>query len=298
MTIYDRMLAGVSAMALRAAAGEGNGGGDGGDDNGGGDPPSDDGQGDDGGDQGDEGKPKPAAAAGDPPADDGDDTPEEPAAHKPDWRDKQIAKQHRLLKERERELAALRTLREAGGGQADGGAADPPKPQRQQFATQQDFDAAVAAAAQAKLAEKEANDQATDTHTKGQANYGDKWAASIQTLQALGGLPVEDGSYQGVMATDEPHKVIHYLGQHPDEYHRIMDLPPHKRLTEFVKISMRDEPKPAPKKVVSDAPVPAAALNGRSNTMPGELKDELSDDEWYAKRRAQKEARRKAMARA
>jgi len=193
-----------------------------------------------------------------------------------DWRDKEIRKKHRQIKERddriahlERENGDLRTIAEKGGKLEVGPAATQEEIQRaaQQIVQQQTYQS-----------------QLSDINEKGTKTYGASWEKSLERLATFGTMDPNDMT--AIMATDDPAKVLHEMGTNPKEFQRIMELPPARRQTEYVKISLK-----APEtKQVSKAPAPT---NGIKQTVQpsADLSDKDSDDDWYRKREAQRQAK-------
>lgn len=217
----------------------------------------------------------------------GDDT--VAAGAKEDWRDKQIrkmtARQRQAERERDEARAEAETTRKLlerrGGGAADttaGGAGD-------------DTVAAglseeeVDKRAEAKVLKNQYDKDCNEAAQNGKKLYGKTWDGAMENLKTLGGFDFD--TMQGILATDNPSAVLHELGSKPEEYQRIMELPPAKRLAEMVKIAL---PKAKVPKGVSQAAAPVAAVRGRAPA-DTELKDSLSDEEWATRRRAQRAAR-------
>lgn len=247
-------------------------------------------------------------ATGDPPS--GDDvTPpatDPPAASPPaapvkDWRDREIAAKHRQnlelkrrdderaarLAELERENDSLRAIaeRRAATAQGDDNETPPPAPVRRPASNAPDQDA-VKQEAQRLVAKETYDRDCNAAFKKGKSDYGEKWDAAVERLATLGGPEgsIDIDTMVGILATDDPARVLFELGNNPDEYHRVMGLPPAKRLNEMAKIASA----PATKKQVSNAPAPVEPVGGRGAKVNDELDDKLSDDEWYARREAQK----------
>lgn len=216
-----------------------------------------------------------------------------------DWKDRELARKHRQIQEakrKEAELEAeLETMRavvgsrtNADGGQQNGGG--------QQNNTNQNGGAAtftkedVAVEAQKIVSQQQFNEAANTADKKGREVFKDSWDKACDNLKTLGGFKPEELTQ--ILATDNPHQVLHALGSNPDEYHRIMELPAAKRQTELVKLGL------TPAKEVkrpSGAPAPQGGTNQRRGTNVDEntkiYSDKIDDDEWYAIRARQKEQR-------
>ncbi len=204
---------------------------------------------------------------------------EEATPQEQDWRDKEIRRKHaqnqeykRQLAEREREIEDLRVLAQRP---ADGSAPTPVQSMSQ---------ADVQRAAQALREQEKYQDKLINTNTAGEKNYGQDWTKALETLSTLG--TVEQETMRGILATKDPAKVLYSLGKNPAEYQRIMDIAdPYQRQAEFVELSLKQAaPKP------SNAPAPVESLRSRVNPSVT-LSDKDSDEDWYAKRKAQRDAR-------
>lgn len=119
----------------------------------------------------------------------------------------------------------------------------------------------------------------------GRAAYGEKWGKALEKLPKMGGIEVPD--MVNIMATDNPASVLYALGSNPDEYDRIMALPPARRATEFVKLGLKPLPKSGDKKDSkrpSTAAAPVTPITGGRATAAKSVNlydDKVSDDDWY-----------------
>lgn len=245
-------------------------------------------------DEGGDTTPPVAEGDGEPGAGDGDPTPE-PVAAKPDWRDKELGRKHAQLQEQKRrtaqleqEAADLRALLERGGTPPAAG--DPPA----RPAAPVSDDAAVQRAAQTIVAKNDYDRQCNDTFEKGAKAFGDKWTPALERIQVLGGLgdgPEGVEVMTGILATDDPAKVLFALGDSPDTFHRVMALPPARRQTELVKLAIPPAKKAAPKP--SGAPAPVEPLTKRADARDDNFlyRDDVKDEDWYARRKAEKDRR-------
>lgn len=202
-----------------------------------------------------------------------------------DWRDKEIKRKHAKLKEHEREIERIRKenddLRALAQARAEGKETPPePKPSTQS----QDE---IQRAARALRDQERYQEQLQDTNSSGESTYGDKWGKALDKLATFG--QVDPADMTAILNTDNPAKVLFELGSNPAEYQRLMDLPPAKRLTEIVKISMKEAPKPAPN--ISKAPPPTESVGNRVNPEVDLRSEKTSDSDWYAHRQKQKEER-------
>ena len=220
------------------------------------------------------------------------------AAGSPDWRDREIKRKHAQLQEEKRqrvELQAsldaasemLKRLQEPDGATPAAGAA--PAARRESAATPASNEDAIKAAATRMVAQQNFDSAANTADTTGKERYKTEWDKVTSTLTTLGGFDVD--TMQGILATDDPAKVLYELGTKPEQYQRIMDLPPARRLADMVKLGL---PEPKVAKRPSDAAEPIEPVGGRNRGDPTALSDELDDDAWYARRKKQKDARFKA----
>jgi hypothetical protein len=202
-----------------------------------------------------------------------------------DWRDKEIKRKHAKLKETERETERLRKenedLRALAQARADG--KETPNETR---AVPQNQDE-IQKAARALRDGERYQEQLTSTNSSGETTYGDKWGKALDKLSTFGTMDPADMT--AILNTDNPSKVLFEFGSNPAEYQRIMDLPPAKRLTEIVKISMKETPKPKPN--ISNAPAPTEPVGNRVNPEVDLRSEKVADSDWYAVRKKQKEER-------
>lgn len=192
-----------------------------------------------------------------------------------DWRDKELGKKHAQIKERDRLLAEkeqrIKDLEAIAARVAP--VTDEPVEQRAPVISKNDDAAIQAAAAQLRNQEK-FNEACVAAEIKGKEVYKEAFEKAVETIQTLGGFDPQ--TMVGILATDDPSKVLFELGNNPNEYHRIMELTPEKRIAEMTKMAMVVTPKPK----LSDAPPPVEQVGGRGGGAPSELRDDLSDDEW------------------
>lgn len=197
-----------------------------------------------------------------------------------DWRDKELAKKHAQLKEKDRKEAELqqriKDLEElaakATQPRDDAGKFVPAEEVRT-APTSYSQDDVNKAAEQLRNQEK-FNEACSAAEVKGKEVYKDDFEKSVENIRLLGGFDPE--TMVGILATDDPSKVLYELGKNPDEYHRIMELTPAKRIAEMTKMAIT----PVAKQKLSDAPPPVEQVGGRGGAPASELRDDLSDDEW------------------
>lgn len=202
------------------------------------------------------------------------------------WQDKELKRKHRQIQEEKRrnqELQAQLDDAQALLARAAGGTADPPQSPPPPPAVDTVPRSEVENVARQIVAQKDFNQQCNDVEKAGKTAYKDEWPKVAETLTTLGGFTQEE--MQGILATDDPAKVLYELGRNPDKYHEIKELPPAKRLAAMVKMAI-PEIKPVPKP--SDAPEPVVPVGGRGGAAVAELDDKLSDDDWHRQRDAQR----------
>lgn len=275
-----------------------------------------------------------ADAATDPPA---AAAAEPPQAPRSDWRDKELNRKHAKLKTTEQERDAerarvaevtaenerLRALIEAANRRAPNvGEADrqpPPPVEPRTIRTEpirpaaQSDDERIAAKAAQIVAQQTAEQQMDAAVAKGKGDYGNKWDGAIENLRCLGGF--DQDTLMGILATDDPAKVLFELGHDPGEgkepaYIRVMQLPPAKRLNELAKIALKTSNAPPAKKISDAAPPVEPIVQGGTaarekpfdiydqQITPGswekspfevmKMDSEANDEKWFAARAEQK----------
>ncbi|MDW9228637.1 hypothetical protein C7S15_3234 [Burkholderia cepacia] len=86
------------------------------------------------------------------------------------------------------------------------------------------------------------------------------WDTSLRTFQMLGGASQD--FLEAVTSMDAGHKVLHHLGQNPEEAERLLSLPPLRMALELARLETTvGQAKPAP---VSKAPAPISPVGGKS----------------------------------
>ncbi len=136
--------------------------------------------------------------------------------------------------------------------------------------------AEVDAAADRKLATQRYNEDCNKAATEGEKAFPD-WKDAVSNLETLGGFDME--TMNGILASDNPAKALYELGKNPENYHRIMELSPARRIIEIGKIAMA----PVQAKKVSDAPPPVNPVGGRAAPVAAtEITDKMDDDTAYA----------------
>lgn len=196
------------------------------------------------------------------------------------WRDRQISRLHAQKRNTQEDNAALERIAASQLVDAQGRPIENPTAEQ------------IRVAAENLRAKQQYDEGCDETHQKGLKAYGkDRWEGSLQKITRMGGIDIQD--MQAVLATDNPHVVMHHLSADPDEYDRVMRLPPARRATEFVKISLKGEPpkkgaKPAPGQQSRATPpvTPVSGNRGMAAKRPNLYDDKMDDDAWYATRNA------------
>ena len=103
------------------------------------------------------------------------------------------------------------------------------------------------------------NEACNKVFDAGKSEFQD-WDASLKTFGMLGGATPE--FLEAVTSMDAGHKVLHHLGQNPDEAERLLSLPPLRMALELARLESKvGQAKPAP---VSNAPAPITPIGGKS----------------------------------
>lgn len=193
------------------------------------------------------------------------------------WRDRQLNKLHARNRSAQEDVAALEQI------------ADPARRPAAEKLAPDEVEARAKVLATQMSASDRYNAACNDADAKGKAAYGDKWGKQLAMLPKLGG--VDEPDMADIVNTDQPHVVLFHLAD-PETYDRVMNLPPARRRTEFVKLSLKPAPKPRAD-ANADAITPSSAAppvrpvgNGRrvaAQTVDLH-NDKISDDAWYEER--------------
>lgn len=251
----------------------------------------------------DEGEGAEGEAAGESGEGDEDTSEQQASGEKKDdpWWKKQLNKQHGQKKELERKLADsdaekanMRKLIEkltaqgGDGNEAEAGEGNTQQngegeaPQRNQFRTEAEYTAAVNQAAQEIVAKQEYDRNCNRTYDEGLKTYGAEWKEAMENIQMLG---IDQTTMNGVLATDNPTKVLYDLGKNPEKLQSILEMSPEKRIVEMAKMASTK----LKVKKISNAPPPVDEVRGGAGDGKVDLSDpKLNDDTWMAERRAQK----------
>lgn len=167
------------------------------------------------------------------------------------------------------------------------------QPVREDFKTRSEFDAAVQAESNRRIAVQEFNTKCNAVEEAGSKAFGDKWGkakADLAVLDDEGRIPMDILSV--ALETDDPARVLYVLGNDIDKATELMGMTPIKRAIAMDKIASA---KPAERQQ-SRTPPPIDPLGGKgaTNDKPS---DRDSDEEWNRKEaireRNAAEARRK-----
>lgn len=174
---------------------------------------------------------------------------EQPQQEKPknDWVQRRIdqltREKHEEKRQREALEARLRDLQpDATTTTAQPMTADQIRAEAARLVAQEKFDAAC-----------------NKVFDAGKTEFQD-WDTSLRTFQMLGGASPE--FLEAVTSMDAGHKVLHHLGQNPEEAERLLSLPPLRMALELARLETTvGQAKPAP---VSKAPAPISPVGGKS----------------------------------
>lgn len=168
--------------------------------------------------------------------------------------------------------------------------------QTQQPARHEDVQALAERRAEQLLAERQQQAKLAELQTNGEKEFKDEFKSAMVTLHSLGAMdndPAAIAFSEAVFESDAPHKVLHYLGNNPDEATRILSLSPRQQaraigLIEAQLANAKANPPP-----VSKAPPPVKPVGSRSSA-PTSL-DHLPTDDmetFMRKERERAKARR------
>ena len=219
---------------------------------------------------------------------------------KPDWRDRQIDRQHRKIKDLEtnaakaEELAAenerLRRMVEAQTRAApkDGESGERPAP-KPEARTEPEPKKPVAPGDPVAAARFQIGVENVSIAL--QRDYAKDWGVAQKNFEKIGG--VDPKVMEAILDTDDPAYVLVTLGKNPDNYQNMLDLTPGRLRNELFKIAQEKAAKaaPAPKPKPSNAPNPTGDLPTGGTAPAGsvDLYDKAVDDNaWYAERMRQK----------
>lgn len=220
----------------------------------------------------------------------GEEEPEDEKAELEQLRkaNKALGKRISALSKDKRELHAKlqENIREVPKNEDEASGEGEEQPQRSDFKTKAEFDAAVEAAADRKAAERlavqEFNKACNAVEAAGSKAFGDKWArakAELAMLDDHGRIPMDILSV--ALETENPARVLFVLGNDIEKATELMGMTPIKRAIAMDKIASQKPTAPS----ASKAPPPVEPLGGRGggNDRPS---DRDSDEEWNRKEEA------------
>lgn len=210
-------------------------------------------------------------------------TPAKPVAAKPDWKDDRLAKKTAQVQALKDEIAALKAAKP--GEQTPG-------------LTQEQLDALVDQKAEEKRLQAQFDDGCNDAVKIGREKYPD-FDARLNAVKAV--VDNDDAesvkSYFVLVAAalelGEAAKILHSLGEDPNEAARIMAMPPVKMTVALTKLASKSE-EPPPDNEITKLGKPITPVGGKSATHDAEIKpsdpgraDNLSTATWMARREAE-----------
>lgn len=134
-------------------------------------------------------------------------------------------------------------------------------------------------AAEELLKQREFDSACNKIFDAGKTEYAADWDSSLKTFQMLGGATPE--FLEAVTSMDNGHKVLHYLGQNPEEAEKLLSLPPLRMALKLASLEGKvSAVKPPP---TSKAPPPITPIGGRS--APVEPEEHASTADYIAWRK-------------
>lgn len=224
---------------------------------------------------------------------------DEPAPAQEDEDDGTLSRglKKRLDKIREREAAALQreaaanaraaaaeALLAAQRAGAEEPAAEGDALPKARVYTQAELDAEAKRIATQQVAADKFNAKCDEVADIGQKAFGDKWAASLEALRDVGAISDDLSFLQDALDTEAPEKVLHHLGQNPDEAERLLALSPTRRAVALDRLATKlTTATPKTPKPISKAPAPIAPLGSARSAKEIDINDPaLSDEEAFA----------------
>lgn len=201
---------------------------------------------------------------------------------------KALGKRISALSKDKRELHAKlqENIREVPKSEEEASGEGEEQPQRSDFKTKAEFEAAVEAAADRKAAERlavqEFNKACNAVEAAGSKAFGDKWSkakAELSMLDDHGRIPMDILSV--ALETENPARVLFVLGNDIEKATELMGMTPIKRAIAMDKIASS---KPA-ERPASRTPPPVEPLGGRGSR-EDRPSDRDSDEEWNRKEEA------------
>jgi hypothetical protein len=208
---------------------------------------------------------------------------EDPAAELEQLRKtaKALGKRVSVLSKEKRDLSTKlqETIKAVPQEPVEGNGEEGEQPQRSDYKTKAEFDLAVQAETDRRVALQDFNGKCNAVETAGSKAFGDKWAkakADLAMLDDQGRIPIDILSV--ALETDDPARVLFVLGNDIEKATELMGMTPIKRAIAMDKIAT-SKPAERPK---SNTPPPVDPLGGKgvTNDRPS---DRDSDDEWNRK---------------
>lgn len=212
----------------------------------------------------------------------------------PDNASRGVQKRIDKLRERERDAltkaaaaearaAAAEALLAAARGEVEPDAEKPaPKTSSDRVYTKAELEAETQRAASELVARNTFNQKCNDVAESGSKEFGAKFGASIDALKDVGLIsddPQDVAFLSDVLDTDAPAKVLHHLGQNPDEAERIAGLSATRRAVALDRLAVQlAEVKPKPKPL-SKVPAPIAPVGSARGAKEIDINDPTLTDE-------------------
>lgn len=150
--------------------------------------------------------------------------------------------------------------------------------------TQAELSAEATKLATQQVATDNFNRRCDEVADVGQKEFGAKWAASLEALKDVGAISDDPSFLQDALDTESPAKVLHHLGQNPDEAERLLALSPSRRAVALDRLSVQlTTVQPKTPKAISKAAAPIAPVGSGRSAKEIDINDpNLSDDEAFA----------------
>lgn len=223
----------------------------------------------------------------------------EPAATQEDEDDGTLSRglKKRLDKIREREAAALQreaaanaraaaaeALLAAQRAGAEEPAAEGDALPKARVYTQAELNVEATRIATQQLAADKFNARCDEVAGAGQKEFGTKWATSLEALRDVGAISDDLSFLQDALDTEAPEKVLHHLGQNPDEAERLLTLSPNRRAVALDRLATQlNVEKPRAARPISKVPPPITPVGSARGAKEIDINDpNLTDEESIA----------------
>lgn len=150
-----------------------------------------------------------------------------------------------------------------------------------------------------KAATQRFNEACNKVVENGEKEYKD-FGEAIKNLAMVGALGqnVSSEFLETAVELNNPHQILHYLGNNPEQASRIIGMPPKKMALEMARIEAQLSKPPAPP-AVSGAPAPIIPVGGGTKITATALDDpNIASDDWFKERERQVAERRNRYRRA